>query len=98
MNSGEFLQGLVQGTSNFDVLVTELMSPNNDSRKAAEAIFQDLKKHPDACLSNLIRGLGSFPSVESRSYCAIILRKVRGCPGSHMRLCRGPDCLVHACR
>lgn len=42
----------------------------------AEAAFAELKMHPDACAQQLVRSLRHSPSLESRSLCAVLLRKV----------------------
>ena len=43
----------------------------------AEAVFAELKKHPDACAQHLVRSLRHSPSLEARGLCAVLLRKVR---------------------
>jgi hypothetical protein len=42
----------------------------------ADAVFAELKKHPDACAQQLIRSLRASPSLEARGLCAVLLRKV----------------------
>ncbi len=43
----------------------------------AEAVFAELKQHPDACAQQLVRTLRTSPSLEARALCAVLLRKVR---------------------
>ena len=42
----------------------------------AEAVFAELKQHPDACAQQLVRTLRTSPSLEARALCAVLLRKV----------------------
>lgn len=62
----------------FEALLTAMMSASNEQRTQAEAVFGELKKHPDACVSQLIRSLRNSPDLQCRSLCAVMLRKVRG--------------------
>ena len=72
------LNALISGdASAFEGLLQMLMSPQNEQRSHAEKIFAELKKQPDACASQLVRSLRSSPNLESRSLCAVLLRKVR---------------------
>ena len=69
---------LVAGDANsFEALLQMLMSAQNEQRSHAEKVFAELKKHPDACATQLIRSLRTSPQLESRSLCAVLLRKVR---------------------
>lgn len=63
----------------FQQLVAQLLSQDvvGDQRKQAEAIFDQVKQHPDACAGNLLAIMRSSPQVEHRSFAAIMLRKVR---------------------
>lgn len=71
------LQQLVAGDQPaFEGLLHMLMSAQNEQRSQAEQIFSELKKHPDACVSQLIRSLRHSPDLQARSLCAIMLRKV----------------------
>jgi hypothetical protein len=70
----------------FETLVGQLLSQDNATRKAAEGVYEQLKKHPDGCLDLLLRCLRTSPAVENRQFCAIMLRKVglasgAGCMG-----------------
>jgi len=60
----------------FEALVTQLLQADNVSRKHAEAVFEEVKKHPDGCVSHLMRCLRQSPSEEHRAFSAIMLRKV----------------------
>ena len=60
----------------FELLLKMMMSSQNQERSQAEKVFAELKKHPEACASQLVRGLRTSPNLESRSYCALLLRKV----------------------
>lgn len=68
---------LVAGDANaFEALLQMLMSTQNEQRAHAEQVFTELRKHGDACVSQLVRSLRSSPNVESRGLCAVLLRKV----------------------
>eukprot|EP00775_Hariotina_reticulata_P003510 gene3510-3780_t len=68
-------QAIIGNPANFELLVQQLLSADNQSRKHAEAVFEALKAHPDACLQLLLRCLRQSDKVENRSFCAIMLRK-----------------------
>jgi hypothetical protein len=72
------ISALVAGdAAAFEGLLQMLMSAQNEQRSVAEKAFAELKKHPDACASQLVRGLRTSPNLESRSLCAVLLRKAR---------------------
>ncbi len=72
------IQLLVSGDSAaFEALLQMLMSAQNEQRSHAEHVFSELKKHPDACVSQLIRSLRNSADLQARSLCAVMLRKVR---------------------
>lgn len=73
------VQAIVGNPQNFELLVQQLLSADNASRKQAEILFEALKKHPDGCLQQLLRCLRQSEKLENRSFCAIMLRKVRPC-------------------
>lgn len=75
MSSAE-VQAVLASPANFELLVGQLLSADNDARKHAEVIFEQLKAHPDACATHLLRTLRQSPSLENRSFSAIMLRKV----------------------
>eukprot|EP00897_Mesotaenium_endlicherianum_P006572 jgi/Mesen1/5943/ME000301S05074 len=67
---------LGQGKGTFEPLVEQLMSPSNDVRGQAEAVFNQCKQHPDALVTKLVETLRSSPKAELRGLCAVLLRKV----------------------
>jgi hypothetical protein len=71
------LQAIVSGdAAAFEQLCAMLMSSQNEQRSQAEAVFAELKQHPDACAQQLVRTLRTSPSLEARALCAVLLRKV----------------------
>ena len=70
------VQAVIGSPANFELLVMQLLSADNTGRKQAEAVYEALKAHADPCLTLLLRCLRSSEKVESRSFCAIMLRKV----------------------
>jgi hypothetical protein len=60
----------------FEALVGQLLQADNVARKHAEAVFEEVKKHADGCVSHLLRCLRTSPSEENRAFSAIMLRKV----------------------
>lgn len=79
--SANSVAGLVGNPAAFEALVGQLLSSDNEARKSAEAVYEALKAHADACLTLLLGCLSSSESIESRSFCAIMLRKAR--PRAH---------------
>jgi hypothetical protein len=71
------VQAVIGNPANFELLVMQLLSADNTGRKQAEAVYEALKTHPDPCLELLLRCLRQSEKVENRSFCAIMLRKVR---------------------
>jgi len=72
------INALVAGdASAFEGLLQMLMSAQNEQRSHAESVFSELKKHADPCVQHLIRSLRTSPSLECRSLCAVLLRKVK---------------------
>ncbi|WIA40679.1 hypothetical protein OEZ86_004377 [Tetradesmus obliquus] len=69
------VQAVIGSPANFELLVMQLLSADNTGRKQAEAVYEALKAHADPCLTLLLRCLRSSEKVESRSFCAIMLRK-----------------------
>ena len=62
----------------FEQLVSVLMSPDNAARAAGEAQFAAAKAaSPDGLCAGLLSVLTSSGSVDSRAFCAVLLRKVR---------------------
>lgn len=70
------IQALLSNPANFEVLVTQLLLSDNTARKHAEDLFEQLKEHPDACVSHLIYVLRQSASLEHKSFASIMLRKV----------------------
>ena len=60
----------------FEALVGQLLQADNVARKHAEAVFDEIKKVPDGCVSHLLRCLRQSPNDEHRAFSAIMLRKV----------------------
>eukprot|EP00887_Chlorella_sp_A99_P003368 scaffold26.g3368.t1 len=58
----------------FEQLLSALTSSANDQRSSAEAALAELRKHPDACASHLVRSLRSSPDLQSRALCAVLTR------------------------
>ena len=82
------LQLLVGGDqAAFEALLQAMMSASNEQRTHAEAVFNELKKaSADATVSQLVRSLRHSPDVQSRSLCAVMLRKVRGAAAGARKL------------
>eukprot|EP00262_Sarcandra_glabra_P020966 TRINITY_DN855_c0_g1_i1.p1 TRINITY_DN855_c0_g1~~TRINITY_DN855_c0_g1_i1.p1 ORF type:complete len:1178 (+),score=212.96 TRINITY_DN855_c0_g1_i1:195-3536(+) len=67
---------LAQDASQFETLVSHLMSTSNEQRSHAESIFNLCKQsHPDALTLKLIQLLQSSIHLEIRAMSAILLRK-----------------------
>lgn len=61
----------------FESLVLQLMSPENNARQAAESSFQKMKETvPELCVVSLVRVLRQSPQPDSRTFCAVLLRRV----------------------
>jgi hypothetical protein len=72
------ISALVAGDAKaFEHLLELLMSMENEQRAHAEGVFNELKNHPDACVSQLVRTLRASPKLESRSLAAVLSRKAR---------------------
>ena len=51
-------QALFAGSSGaFELMVQQMLSPQNDVRDPAEQVFSRLKDQPDLCISSLLRML-----------------------------------------
>jgi hypothetical protein len=79
--------------ANFELLVGQLLAADNASRQSAEGVYEALKaQQPDATLGLLLQSLRGSDKVQNRTFCAIMLRKVRsrrggvGWLGSRRRL------------
>ena len=75
------VQALIAGDQGaFEQLVQGLMSSQNQSRQAAEALFNQMKEaNGDACVTNLVALLRTSPQQDSRTLTAVLLRKVVVC-------------------
>ena len=73
------VQALMAGDKQaFEQLVQALMSPQNESRQAAEGLFNQLKDNaPDLIATNLIAVLRTAQQQDSRTFSAVLLRKAR---------------------
>jgi hypothetical protein len=76
MSMSPELQAVLSSAANFEMLVAQLLVPDNTARQQAEELFQDSKQHADACVSHLTQILRTSPSMEHKSFCAVMLRKV----------------------
>lgn len=71
-------QTVLSDRNAFAMMISQMLSPQNDQRQAAEALFSEVKKNADLTATNLIGLLRQSPDVESRAFCAVMLRRV--CP------------------
>jgi hypothetical protein len=69
-------QAVLADPNAFEALVASLLQADNTARKHAEAVFEEVKKHADGCVSHLMRCLRQSPNEEHRAFSAIMLRKV----------------------
>lgn len=60
----------------FSALIQQMLSPQNEQRQAAEAVFAEVKASADLTVTNLLGLLKQSPNTESRAFCAVMLRKV----------------------
>lgn len=77
VDSSQHLAALVNGDeAAMEAMMAGLASAENEQRRQAELAFEQLKCHPDACVSQLLRTLRSSPDMNSRTYAAVLLRRV----------------------
>ena len=71
-------QALLTGdVAAFDALIQQLMSADNDGRKQAESLLEQLKQHStDLVVGNLMRLMRQSQNTASRDMSAVMLRKV----------------------
>ncbi len=71
-------QALLSGdAAAFEALIQQLMFADNDSRKQAESLLDQLKQHStDLVVGNLIRLMRQSQNPASRDMGAVMLRKV----------------------
>ena len=74
-----------------------LLSTTSPPPPQAEAVFAELKQHPDACAQQLVRTLRTSPSLEARALCAVLLRKVSAVWHTTVCALRTPACLSSKC-
>ena len=82
--------------SAFNLMISQMLSPQNEQRRAAEALFGEAKKQGDYTASSLVALLRQSPQVDVRALCAVLLRKVRRRAGADVldrpaRARRGAD-------
>lgn len=70
-------QAILAGDANsFAVMITSMLSADNEQRQAAENLFTAVRANADLTATNLLQLLRQSPNVESRAFCAVMLRKV----------------------
>ena len=71
-------QALLAGdAAAFEALIQQLMSADNDGRKQAESLLEQLKQHStDLVIGNLMRVMRTSQNPASRDMGAVMLRKV----------------------
>jgi len=89
-------QLLAGDPSAFNLMIAQMLSPQNEQRRAAEALFGEAKKQGDLTASSLVALLRQSQQVDVRALCAVLLRKVRRRAGAHVldrpaRARRGAD-------
>ena len=72
------VQRILSDRNAFAMMISQMLSPQNDQRQAAEALFTEVKKNADVTATNLIGLLRQSQDMESRAFCAVMLRRV--CP------------------
>ena len=71
-------QHLVGDPSAFSQMVSQMLSPQNEQRRAAEALFAEAKKaQGDFTASSLVALLRQAQQTDARALCAVLLRKVQ---------------------
>ena len=74
--SAPVAQAVLGNPDAFASMISQMLSPQNEQRQAAEALFTEVKKNADATTTNLLKLLRQSPHHESRAFCAVMLRKV----------------------
>ncbi|KAG1673229.1 hypothetical protein FOA52_013109 [Chlamydomonas sp. UWO 241] len=67
---------LLAGGAPFEGLIAQLLLPDNEGRSSAEAVFQTLKYHPDALVSNFLVVVRSAGDVAHRQFAAVMLKRI----------------------
>jgi hypothetical protein len=71
------VQAILSGDINaFAAMILSMLSPENEQRQSAEALFTAVKANADLTATNLLQLLRQSTDVESRAFCAVMLRKV----------------------
>ena len=71
-------QHLAGDPSAFSQMVSQMLSPQNEQRRAAEALFAEAKKaQGDFTASSLVALLRQAQQLDARALCAVLLRKVQ---------------------
>ena len=71
-------QHLAGDPSAFSQMVSQMLSPQNEQRRAAEALFSEAKKvQGDFTASSLVALLRQAQQMDTRALCAVLLRKVQ---------------------
>ncbi len=80
-------QALLSGdAAAFEALVQQLMSADNESRKQAESLLDQLKQHStDLVVGNLMRLMRQSQNPASRDMGAVMLRKVSDVMNNRVR-------------
>lgn len=97
MSAASDAQVVLANPDAFEGLVGQLLQADNVARKHAEAVFEEIKKNPDGCVSHLLRCLRQSPNEENRAFCAIMLRKVLTRDEPTMYAASSPQVQVSAC-
>lgn len=69
-------QAVLGDPNAFASMISQMLSAQNEQRQAAEALFTEVKKNADLTTTNLLSLLRQSPDIESRAFCAVMLRKV----------------------
>ena len=79
-------QALLSGdAAAFEALIQQLMSADNEARKQAESLLDQLKQHStDLVVGNLMRLTRQSQNPASRDMGAVMLRKVSDVLNNHM--------------
>ncbi len=97
-------QALLSGdAAAFEALIQQLMSADNEARKQAESLLDQLKQHStDLVVGNLMRLMRQSQNPASRDMGAVMLRKVSDVFNDRMRcsdyLPSGISVKYHICR
>ena len=68
---------VLETAANYEALLVGLTETNNDTRSAAEALFERCKAHPEALIAQTVRCLRTSGRSDMRDLSAVLLRKAR---------------------